>query len=403
MSVYSHSRLSYFEQCPLKYKLKYIDKVEAKLEESIEAFLGSRVHEVLEKLYRDQQNQKENSIEDLYQYLQEIWNKTWNNGIVFSNKQYKPEHYLKKAKKFLKDYYLRYYPFNQERTLGLEERILIDLDNKGEYKIQGYIDRLTETQDNHYEIHDYKTTARLPKQSELDNDRQLGLYSVGIKKNFSDVKNIDLVWHFLAFDKEMRSKRTDQELDKLKNQTIELINIIEESEDFQASPSYLCNWCEYKPVCYEWAHLYKLENKPSNIYLSDPGVKLVNTYVEIQKRKKKINDEIENQLSQIKEAIINFANKEKVNTVFGSAFKIKVNVSKKFSFPTKNNKDREELNRIIKQAGKWEEVSELDVYALARSLNEGKWSEDLLNQIKEFQNIDTIERIYMSKIKNNDE
>jgi len=31
MSVYSHSRLSCYEQCPQKYKLKYLDKVETEV------------------------------------------------------------------------------------------------------------------------------------------------------------------------------------------------------------------------------------------------------------------------------------------------------------------------------------------------------------------------------------
>ena len=32
MTVYSHSRLSCFEQCPQKYKLNYIDRVEPEVE-----------------------------------------------------------------------------------------------------------------------------------------------------------------------------------------------------------------------------------------------------------------------------------------------------------------------------------------------------------------------------------
>lgn len=45
MTVYSHSRLSTFEQCPHKFKLRYIDKVKTEAEESVEAFMnvkGSR-------------------------------------------------------------------------------------------------------------------------------------------------------------------------------------------------------------------------------------------------------------------------------------------------------------------------------------------------------------------------
>jgi hypothetical protein len=39
MKLYSHSRLSCYEQCPYKFKLKYLDKVETDVEQSVEAFL----------------------------------------------------------------------------------------------------------------------------------------------------------------------------------------------------------------------------------------------------------------------------------------------------------------------------------------------------------------------------
>ena len=52
MTIYSHSRLEAFKSCPLKYKFNYIDKIKRE-EEGIEAFLGSRFHEVTGK-YRGQ-------------------------------------------------------------------------------------------------------------------------------------------------------------------------------------------------------------------------------------------------------------------------------------------------------------------------------------------------------------
>ena len=110
MVVYSHSRLSCYEQCPRKYKLQYIDKVETEIEESVEAFLGSRVHEVLEKLYRDLMHQKENSLEDLIDFLHEEWDKNWDDSIIIVKEEYGPDNYLKMAEKYITDYYKRYYP-----------------------------------------------------------------------------------------------------------------------------------------------------------------------------------------------------------------------------------------------------------------------------------------------------
>jgi putative RecB family exonuclease len=62
MTIYSHSRLRCFEQCPARFKFQYIDKVETEEEQSVEAFLGSRVHETLEKLYRDMLHQKHDTL-----------------------------------------------------------------------------------------------------------------------------------------------------------------------------------------------------------------------------------------------------------------------------------------------------------------------------------------------------
>ena len=162
MVVYSHSRLSCFEQCPYKYKLKYINKVEPETAQSIEVYMGSRVHETLEKLYRDLAYKKTNALEELLTFLRDEWNKNWTDDILIVKEEYTKENYLHMAEQFISDYYQRYYPFDHEKTIAIEDQIIIDLDGSGEYKLQGFIDRLTEREDGYYEIHDYKTNSRLP-------------------------------------------------------------------------------------------------------------------------------------------------------------------------------------------------------------------------------------------------
>ena len=61
MIVYSHSKLSTFEQCPLKYKLRYIDKIKPEIEKTIEAHLGSSVHDTLEWIYNSVKENSEKS------------------------------------------------------------------------------------------------------------------------------------------------------------------------------------------------------------------------------------------------------------------------------------------------------------------------------------------------------
>jgi putative RecB family exonuclease len=402
MTVYSHSRLSYYEQCPQKYKLQYIDKVETEIEESVEAFLGSRVHEALEKLYRDVQHQKLNSLEELLSFLQDEWKQNWSGDIVIVNSEYNQDNYLKMAKKYITDYYNRYKPFNKDKTVALEERILIDLDEDGAYKLQGYIDRLTEKKDGYYEIHDYKTNSRLPLADYIKTDRQLALYMIGVKNNYPDVKSVGLIWHFLKFDKEIDSTRTNKELEALKLDTIKLIDEIESDETFIARPGYLCTWCEYKSCCRQWSHLYKIKEKPENEYLSDSGVKLVNMYAELKNKQKQADLEIDSELQKLEEAIIKFAENEKIDCVFGTKNKIKITESRRLCFPSKDSKKREELEQILRKFGKFDEVSQLDTNALGDIIKNKHWDEKEIKALEKFVEVEKKKRLYLSKVKDID-
>lgn len=399
MSVYSHSRLSCYEQCPAKFKLQYIDKVETEVEESIEAFLGSRAHECLEKLYRDLSYQKNNSLEDLLCFFREEWKKNWSDDIVIVKEEYTQENYLKMGEKYLSDYYTRYHPFTQGRTIALEERILINLDEAGAYKLQGYIDRLTETKDGFYEIHDYKTNSRLPLAEYIRSDRQLALYMIGVKKQYPDVKHVHLIWHFLKFDKEIDSTRTDEELERLKTDTITLIEAIEQDESFIASPSVLCEWCEFKPCCRQWKHLYKVSEKPANEYLKDSGVVLVNRYAEVKNKQKVFNNEVDGELEKLEEALIAFAENEKVECVFGSKNKVRITENERYVFPGKGSTQREKLKEVLRKYGKLDEVSQLDTNALGKIIQENEWEKELLDTLKNYVELEKSKRLYLSKMK----
>jgi putative RecB family exonuclease len=401
MAVYSHSRLSCFEQCPQKFKLQYIEKIETEEKGSIEAFLGIRVHEALEKLYRDLQYQKQNTLEDLLTFLETEWNANWSDDIRIVNKEYQPENYLKMARKYLSDYFQRYHPFDQGRTVGLEELIRIKLDPEGDYKLQGYIDRLTETGNGSYEIHDYKTNSRLPLAEYIRSDRQLALYMIGVKDQYPDVKDVRLIWHFLKFDKEIDSTRTDIELEQLKQDTIQLIERIEQEEHFKANPGFLCEWCEFKSWCPQWSHLSMIKEKPANDYLKDPGVILVNRYAEVKNAQRLANLQWDAELTKLEEALVSFAEKENVEVVFGSQNKVRIADSEKYSFPSKKSKQREQLEEVLRKSGKLQEVSQLDTAALGKAIQEQQWAPELLEGLRRYIAVERKKRLYLSQMKEN--
>jgi putative RecB family exonuclease len=154
-------------------------------------------------------------------------------------------------------------PFDQSRVLGLEQKIFVDLDGSGKYRVMGYIDRLARAADGTYEIHDYKTSSGLPGQNDLDEDRQLALYQIGVEAMWRNAANVRLVWHYVAFDKDLTSSRTPAQLAALKAEMIGLIDRIERTTVFEPCESPLCDWCPYRDLCPAKKHEARVASRPA--------------------------------------------------------------------------------------------------------------------------------------------
>ena len=269
MSTYSHTRLAAFEQCPLKYKLKYIDLIETR-DESIEAYLGKRVHETLEKLYRDLGEGRSNSIGDLFAFYEWKWKQAWHDRVRMVRRDVSQADVLSYGKRCIQNYFSRNAPFSDSITLYLEHHIEFPLDAQKGHHFQGYADRIACRQDGSLEIHDYKTSRRAPQQKDLDSDRQLGLYQFGLEKQRQDAKRIELIWHYLGLGAVFRSKRTAAQLENTRCGAVRLINKIEQTSEFPAVKTPLCDWCEYRPVCPAWQPVHSAKRDSAHQNRSQP-------------------------------------------------------------------------------------------------------------------------------------
>jgi putative RecB family exonuclease len=267
MAVYSHSKLSTFEQCKYKYKLRYIDKIPSPVEKSIEAHLGTCVHDALEWMYKEVLKKRVPELDEVIEKYTNCWQEDYKENFLIVKKEFKPEDYFNKGVKFLIDYYLKHKPFN-DGTLELEKRIWLNLDKNSPHKIIGFIDRLVyNKEEKKYEIHDYKTAQSLPDRNKFEEDRQLALYSIAIKQLFGEDKDVTLTWHYLSHNMRIDSRRTNEQLEKLKRDTLKLIHEIEETVDFPTNRSVLCDWCEYKDYCKEFENELPEEYREKQITL----------------------------------------------------------------------------------------------------------------------------------------
>lgn len=380
MATYSHSRVSCFENCPYQYKLRYIDKAEPEISETIEIFMGKRVHETLEKLYKDKKFKKLVSKATLLKFYKDNWDKEYSDDILVVKEHLTAENYKKMGAKFIEDYYDKYKPFDQLTILGLETQDRMTLKDGSQWHVR--IDKFACDNEGNYYVCDYKTNSGMKDQEEADSDRQLAMYSIWVKDKFKDVKSVKLVWHMLAFNKEAVSERTDEQLEKLEDETISLIRKIEKAEkekDFPTNITALCNYCGFKSQCPSFKHQIELDKKAEESvekFKQDDGLKIVDEFSELKIKLKELTDKKE----ELEGKLIEFAKQFKVDIVYGSNNMAKVKEIEKVLLP-EDEKEKAKFIQLLKDKGFWEEFSMICYPKISSKVLKNEMDKDLRSMI----------------------
>lgn len=247
--TFSPSSLGCFEKCPKQYWFRYIAKIPVD-SEGIEAFVGKRVHEVLERLYLFVEDGLVPSIEKVVYRYHQLFDELYDEKrIRIVRDDTDASFYRQNGVRSLENFYRRFYPFDGDTTLGLEKKINFNLDEEGQYAVRGIIDRVVRAPDGVLEIHDFKTGRRVPRQEELDNDRQLGLYELGIRQLWNESGPIRLVWQYVLSNQVKTSERTADQREALRHKTTLVIDRIRNETEWKTRKSALCGWCEYRAHC----------------------------------------------------------------------------------------------------------------------------------------------------------
>lgn len=380
MATYSHSKIGAYESCPQKYKFQYVDRIRGDIE-SVEAFLGSRVHEALEHLYNLVRNGCLPTEQDVLAFYETQWAANWNANVRIVEQHLQPEHYRSVGRQCVQDYYRHYQPFNQGKVIALEKQVPILLDSAGQYRMTGFIDRVDKAGDGVFEIHDYKTNRSLPSQQEKDQDRQLALYEIGLRDYIGTgkVQEVALVWHYVRFDQEIRSRRTEQELDDLRQTMIARIQEIEAATadgNFPPHESHLCNWCEYRPLCPIWKHLYAVEAQAAlPVPLPNDGATLVNQLADLDIKRKELKEQVtglEEQMERLEAAIIQYARDRGLQRVFGANRQATVKHAVGLKIPTKTKQpdEYEQMLALLRQSPHWPQLTDFSAAKLKELLDQ---------------------------------
>lgn len=233
----SYSRLSRFEQCPLSFKLQYIDRAPA--EPGMPLRFGKVVHAALEALYREHLEQERVGCLDeerAVALFADAWAK---DGLVGL-------HEFGEGVAMLRDFVRAQGVVDHRDVLAVEHEFRLPV---GRFTVLGFIDRVDRVDDETIEIVDYKTNRQLFTRDEVDTSLQLTLYEAAARQHWPWVKRVRLSFAMLRHGAKQSTSRTPEQLEAALRYTETLGRMTEEASEYPARVSASCVHCDHRAHC----------------------------------------------------------------------------------------------------------------------------------------------------------
>ncbi len=241
----SFSRLSRFEQCPLSFKLHYIDKQVAEPGDPLK--FGKAVHAVLEALVREHVSDERVgplSEDRAIEILSAAWAAEGLAGMGL----------FQEGVDILRGFVRDQGELDHRDVLAFEKEFRLQV---GRFTVLGFIDRVDCVDDETVEVIDYKTNRLLFTREEVDTSLQMSLYHLAAKQLWPWAKKVRLTFHMLRHDLRMRTERTPEQLQAAVAYVETLGRMTEAATEFPARLNANCIYCDHRRQCPAYAEALK--------------------------------------------------------------------------------------------------------------------------------------------------
>ena len=206
--IYSFSQINTFMLCPERYKFSYIEKIYQK-NESIEAFMGNRIHEVLDWVFTERQN-KFTTFDKLVEKFDELWFNSWHEKIFIADPRINANHIYTIGLRCLGNFCNMYGPMFTNPTVGTEIKLNFEIEN---YKFRGVIDRLDKTKDNTFRSLVYTNLGQVLAELHKKSDKRVKPHNFNKRKwDINGLLGNNPIW-----DKFWKNPELTKDLDSLKH------------------------------------------------------------------------------------------------------------------------------------------------------------------------------------------
>jgi len=248
LETFSFSRVTTFEQCPRRYRYRYVDGVREAFQ-SIEAFMGQQVHAAVEWMFRERDAGRTPRVEQAVQFYSACFDsaRAQIRGALKVIKQGgNIEQYRRSGAEMVADFHRTRFAADALETIGLERHFLLEMASGGQF--QGYIDRLARDRSGTIHIIDYKTGGRPPIRFGGKDGDQLEAYAIAMFAETA-VDELVLMLEYLRNGSTQTRRIRRDETPEAERRLAARIRVAAEASVFPPSPGTLCDWCGFNDLC----------------------------------------------------------------------------------------------------------------------------------------------------------
>jgi len=242
---FSFSRLKSFHQCPLRYRYRYLAGRREAFR-SLETFLGSTLHVVLEWLYHRRQHAESPSLKSTLDELARRWREDWTPDIAVVRIGGSADDAFRDAREMLSVFHGSTFSRDRSETIALEQRFTVPLAD--DMFFSGVADRIGRTDGGRLFVVDYKTSRSPGTPEEFSEGLQAQLYAGCALRRHNEGEAL-AGYHYLRLGSTSWHLVSRSHAEGLLGRFAELAHAARDAAEFPARPGVLCAWCGFNATC----------------------------------------------------------------------------------------------------------------------------------------------------------
>lgn len=242
---FSFSRLRTFDQCPLRYRLRYV-KGMAEAFRSIETHLGSTVHEVLEWLYRERERGADPAPQATLESFSAVWHEKRGDDLAVVRVGESEDDYLRRGREMLDRFHRTVFALDRSTTVALEQRLSRQL--APHVVFTGFADRVGRTEGGRLFVVDYKTSRSRGNGTDFSEGLQVPLY---VACSLAELDEAEALggYHYLVLGETSWRTVSREQGEALLGRFLTLAGLALAASEFPSRPGTLCAWCGFNAIC----------------------------------------------------------------------------------------------------------------------------------------------------------